>query len=43
VRTGSEFIATNNGVQHSLSRDGLIITEGSAGPGSESMLEYWSD
>lgn len=42
VHTGSAFIATNNGVQYSVSPTDLIITQGSTTLSNEPMLEYWS-
>jgi hypothetical protein len=42
VQTGSAFIATNNGVQYSLSPVALTITQGSSVLSNEPMLEYWS-
>jgi hypothetical protein len=38
----SNFVATNNGVQYSLSPAALIITQGSTVVSNEPMLEYWS-
>jgi hypothetical protein len=43
VQTGAAFVATNNGVQYSVSPTALIITQGSAVVSNEPMLEYWSD
>lgn len=42
VPTGATFVATNNGVQYSLSPTALIITQGSTVLSNEPMLEYWS-
>jgi hypothetical protein len=42
VQTGAAFVATNNGVQYSLSPAALIITQGSTVVSREPMLEYWS-
>jgi hypothetical protein len=42
VRTGDGFVVTNNGVQYSLSRDALVIAQGSTVLSNEPMLEYWS-
>ena len=42
VQTGAAFVATNNGVQHSVSPTALTITQGSTVLCSEPMLEYWS-
>ena len=42
VHTGAAFVAANNGVQYSLSRTALIITQGSTMLSNEPMLEYWS-
>ena len=42
VQTGSAFVATNDGVQYSLSPAALIITQGSSVISNEPMLEYWS-
>jgi hypothetical protein len=42
VQTGAAFVATNNGVQYSLSPTALIITQGSTVLSDEPMLEYWS-
>lgn len=35
-------VATNNGVQYSVSPAALIITQGSTVLSIEPMLEYWS-
>ena len=43
VRNGTGFVATNNGVRYSLSRDALTITQGSEVLSREPMVEYWSD
>jgi hypothetical protein len=43
VRTGDGFLATNNGVQYSVSPGALVITQGSSVLSNEPMLEYWSD
>ena len=40
--TGSGFVATNNGVQYSVSPGALVITQGSSMLSNEPMLEYWS-
>jgi hypothetical protein len=42
VQTGAAFVATNNGVQYSLSPAALTITQGSTVLSNEPMLEYWS-
>ncbi len=42
VRNGTGFVATNNGVRYSLSRDELTITRGSNLLSHEPMLEFWS-
>jgi hypothetical protein len=42
VRNGATFVATNNGVQYSVSPDALTITQGSTVLSSEPMVEYWS-
>lgn len=42
VQTGAVFVATNNGVQYSLSPAALTITQGSTVLSNEPMLEYWS-
>jgi hypothetical protein len=42
VHTRTAFVATNNGVQYSLSSAALIITQGSTVLSNEPMLEYWS-
>jgi hypothetical protein len=42
VQTGAAFVATNNGVQYSLSPTALIISQGSTVLSNEPMLEYWS-
>lgn len=43
TRTGGAFVATNNGVQYSVSRDALVITQGSNMLSNEPMQEYWSN
>jgi hypothetical protein len=43
VSTGSGFVATHNGFQYSVSRDGLIITHGPTVISNKPMLEYWPD
>ena len=40
--TGSGFVATNNGVQYSVSPGALVITQGSSMLSNEPMVEYWS-
>ena len=42
VQTGAAFVATNNGVQYSVSPAALIITQGSTVLSNGPMLEYWS-
>jgi hypothetical protein len=42
VQTGAAFVATNNGVQYSVSPTELTITQGSTVLSNEPMLEYWS-
>ncbi|ORB62473.1 hypothetical protein [Mycobacterium scrofulaceum] len=42
VQSGASFIATNNGVQYSVSPRALLITQGSSVLSNEPMLEYWS-
>ena len=42
VQTGAGFVATNNGVQYSVSPGALLITQGSSVLSNEPMLEYWS-
>jgi hypothetical protein len=42
VKTGAAFVATNNGVQYSVSPTALTITQGSTVMSNEPMLEYWS-
>jgi hypothetical protein len=42
VRTGAGFVATNNGVQYSVSPAALLITQGSSVLSTEAMVEYWS-
>jgi len=42
IRNGAGFVATNNGVQYSVSPDALTITQGSETLTSETLLEYWS-
>jgi hypothetical protein len=42
VQPGAGFVATNNGVQYSVSPGALVITQGSSVLSSEPMLEYWS-
>jgi hypothetical protein len=42
VPTGAGFVATNNGVQYSVSPGALVITQGSTVLSNEPMLEYWS-
>ena len=42
MRIGTGFLVTNEGVQYSLSRAGLVITQGSEVLSYEAMLEYWS-
>ena len=42
VQTGAAFVATNNGVQYSVSPAALIITRGSTVMSNEPMLECWS-
>ena len=41
-KSGAAFVATNNGVQHSVSPTALTITQGLTVLCSEPMLEYWS-
>ncbi|MFI5783232.1 hypothetical protein [Nocardia sp. NPDC051570] len=43
IRTQSGFIATNEGVQYSLSRQALVIARGSTQLANEPMLQYWSN
>lgn len=43
VRTETGFTVTNAGVRYSLSRDALVITQGSTQLASEPMLQYWSN
>lgn len=43
VRTEAGFAVTNEGVRYSLSRNALVITEGSAQLASEPILQYWSN
>jgi diguanylate cyclase len=42
LQTGTGFVATNNGVQYSVSTGALVITHGSIVLSNEPMLEYWS-
>ena len=42
MRIGTGFLVTTKGVQYSLSRAGLVITQGSEVLSNEPMLEYWS-
>jgi hypothetical protein len=42
LRTGAGFVATNNGVQYSVSPNGLVISQRSTVISNEPMLEYWS-
>jgi hypothetical protein len=42
IRSGAGFVATNNGVQYSVSPTALTITQGSKVLSSEPTLEYWS-
>jgi hypothetical protein len=42
VQTGAGFVATNNGVQYSVSSGALVITQGSTVLSNKPMLEYWS-
>jgi len=42
VQTGAVFVATNNGVQYSVSPGAMLITQGSSVLSNEPMLEYWS-
>jgi hypothetical protein len=42
VQTGAGFVATNNGVQYSLSPVALTTTQSSSVLSNEPMLEYWS-
>jgi hypothetical protein len=42
VQTGAGFVATNNGVQYSVSPRALVITQGSSLLSNEPWLEYWS-
>ena len=41
VQTGAAFVATNNGVQYSVSPAALIMTQGSTVVSNE-RVEYWS-
>ncbi|MDG3015839.1 hypothetical protein [Speluncibacter jeojiensis] len=43
VRSGSGFVATNNGVQYTLNSNALTITKGSTQLSDEPMLQYWSN
>jgi len=40
--TGSGFVATNNGVQYSVSPGALVITQRSSMLSNEPMVEYWA-
>jgi len=42
VQSGVGFVATNNGVQYSVSPGALLITQGSNVLSNEPMVEYWS-
>ena len=42
VQTGAAFVATNNGVQYSLSPAALIMTQGSTVVSTSRCQEYWS-
>jgi hypothetical protein len=42
VPSGGGFVATNNGVQYSISPAALVITQGSTVLSNEPMVEYWS-
>ena len=42
VQTAAGFVATNNGVQYSISPSALLITQGANVLSNEPMLEYWS-
>jgi len=42
VQTGAGFVATNNGVQYSVSPSALVITQVSTVSSTEPMFEYWS-
>jgi hypothetical protein len=42
VQTGAGFVATNNGVQYSVSPGALLITQSASVLSNEPMLEYWS-
>ena len=42
VPSGDGFIATNAGVQYSISSSALVISEGSTVLAEEPMLQYWS-
>lgn len=42
LRSGAGFIATNNGVQYSVSPHAVTITQGSKVLSNEPTLEYWS-
>ena len=42
VQTGAAFVATNNGVQYSVSPAALIITQSLTVMSNEPMSEYWS-
>ncbi|WP_131829184.1 hypothetical protein [Mycobacterium numidiamassiliense] len=42
ARTGAAFIASNNGVQYSVSPHELVITQGPTVLSNEAMLTYWS-
>ena len=42
VQTGAAFVATNNGVQYSVSSAALIMTQSSTVMSNEPMSEYWS-
>jgi hypothetical protein len=43
VRTGTTFVATNNGFQYSVSPHALTITQGSTLISNEAMLAYWTN
>jgi hypothetical protein len=42
IRSGAGFVATDNGVQYSVSPDALTITQGSKVLSNEPTLEYWA-
>jgi hypothetical protein len=42
VRSGGAFVATNNGMQYTLSPKALTVTQGSKVLSAEPTLEYWS-